>query len=159
MTGPLIISAKPSTGGPLGREKTVLDLARLHFDHVTYGVRVMGTWLRIDPKGPCLVLAPVGVDLQGITPCIVPMATCWVWDEQLGDKIRAECMAAEFILSMGGSPFDRSTRHRVMAAVRARLPDLLAMPPEPAPDQILAGHLIARDSEGVTRQIEVNDDA
>lgn len=142
-----------------GKAKTAIDLGRTHFDHITYGIRVMGAWLRIDPIGPCLVLCADNADLRHITPCIVPLQTAWAWDEKIGDTIKAELMAADFAHTMGGNPFDKAMRHRVMSAIRARLPDLITMPPEPPVEQVLAGHLIARTEHGDTIEKDVWSDA
>lgn len=157
--GPLIIKPTDRDLRAVGKVKTALDLSRLHFDQSLYGIRVMGAWLRIDPAGPCLVLAAPGADLRRITPCIVPLQTAWVWDETHGDAMHAELMASGFVLEMGGNPFDKRARHAVIAAIRERLGDLVAMPPEPAPDRVLAGDLIQRTEHGETVRHEVWTDA
>lgn len=151
----------------------VLDLEHVHFETVTRGIRVVGTWY-IDPDTrvaePCLVLMDATKPIQRkggkdrAQPCIIFQRDMWKWTIEAGDtKTQAFSMFQWMATgALPGTPGNMPDCYRIMDAVQSRLRDLWSMPPLPPRAAIKHGatpigtvEITERETGKTVQQIEV----
>jgi hypothetical protein len=136
-----------------------LDIS--HEVHTRGSVTVWMTWNRITGR-PVMVLTPT--DMRGgpqrITPCVIPLESAVMWDEERGDLAHANVMAAVFCANLGFNPYQIKNVLKVQGYIRDYLEDLIRMPPMP-PDhaQIVAEALIVDNETGRETYKEIADNA
>ncbi len=127
-------------------EEPVLNLERAHFETVTRGIRITGTWLRIGPGQwtPCLALTDGNKDPRRCVPCVIPLENSWIWafHGDIGDPTKAFISITSWLREglLPGTVGVTNDYMRIVDAVNGRLPDLIAMPPRPPGDEYAIGH-------------------
>ncbi|RMC33752.1 hypothetical protein [Paracoccus alkanivorans] len=127
------------TSGLITLDRTpALDLSETHFEHVSNGIRVIGTWLMDEETKqaqPCLVLlhALRPVRPGRTIPCIVALDQAWRWTREKGEPEHVARQIAKWLTSgaLPGHPANKRDVFAVMDAVQSRLHDLFKMPPLP----------------------------
>lgn len=116
-----------------------LDLSEIAFEHVTNGIRIIGTWLMDEETKqaqPCLVLLHAFRPIKpGRTiPCIIALDQAWRWTREIGDYEHVGRQIGKWLNSgaLPGHPSNRRDVFAVIDAVQSRLHDLFKMPPLPA---------------------------
>lgn len=136
-----------------------LDMS--HAVHVRGSVTVWLTWNRMTGR-PCMVLTPTDMRRghERVTPCVIPMDTCWQWDEERGDLMHANFMAAVFCANLGFNPYNFKNVLKVQGYIRDYLEDLIRMPPMPDDTRrVVAEAEIHEVNSGKTIFKEISDNA
>lgn len=141
------------------KERPALDLAYQHFNHRIKDLRVIGSWLCIGKREPCLVIVEVNIPLPRTHPCVVPIGTMWEWAEEVEDQVKVAFMAIGFCEALSNkSPHNDDDIMQVIDTVRKRLHDLKQMPVAPLRDRKIAGHITVRQDGEIQTQRDIWDD-
>jgi hypothetical protein len=140
------------------KERPVLDLNYIHFDHKIRDIRVIGSWIFVGSKDPCLVLLPVGRNIQLCQPCVVPLESAFLWAEETCDPIECAQMALGFADNLGKNFNNTSHILQIIGTVRQRLHDLITMPPAPRRPLLITGHVTISHENEIVSQKDVLDD-
>ena len=146
------------TNGLVIKDRPILDLNFMHFDHRIKDIRVIGSWVLDGSRDPCLVLVSIRAPLAECVPCVVPLASAWKWAEETCDHVECAGMAIDFCPHLGKNMNDNSDVIQIIWTVRERLHDLIMMPPAPARPLDLAGHATITHHGEIVAQKEVWDD-
>ena len=109
-----------------------LDLTKRLWTKARGNVIAIGTWIRQERDfQPCLVLLRADKELSdGLVPCVVPLASAWIWSEDVGDPRLAATYAVQFARFLGLTEDQRSAIF-VASFIHDMLGDLLSIPPYP----------------------------
>lgn len=155
---PTLIVPKDGSFDEAIKERSALNLAFTHFDHVVGRIRVLGSWWLHDQKSfePCLVLipahrqiAPTKFKADRVIPCVVLLMDAWRWDLQRGgDPKHVGEQLAEFAPALGMNGARKEDLHAIIGAVEERLDDLVKIPPAPPMNRVLTGDVRVTLSDG-----------
>ncbi len=144
-------------------ERGVIDLAHSKFEHVVHGIRVIGTWLTIENREPCLALVDASKPLRGADTivCLVPLSSAWKWTTEFGDARHTARHCFTWIASgaLPGNAQNPKDCRKVFDAVQSRLTDLIHMPPAPIRRREIAGDVTFHNHRtGAVIQRDIHDD-
>lgn len=145
--------------------KPALNLAETHFQQVLNGILVVGTWYRSGRSfEPCLVLLhPLRPIAAGRTvPIVIKLSDAWRWaiHGEVGDPLHCVQAMNEWFDEglLPGQAWNKKDHMRVLDAVNQRLPDLIAMPPRPKGERVLAGEMLMINQQtGEITEREITD--
>lgn len=139
------------------KEKSALNLAYTHFDHVVGRIRVLGSWWLHDQKSqePCLVLIPAHREIapskfkaDRVVPCVILLMDAWRWDLQRGgDPEHVGRELVSFCEGLGWE-YTEANAHTIIGVVEDRLDDLVKIPPAPPMNRVLTGDVRVSLSDG-----------
>lgn len=134
--------------------RTAIDLRYRHFETEKHGIKIIGTWLTDkNNTQPCMVLLHGGRDIRAgkTVPCIIALDQAWRWAQHgdVGDPAHAARIVTAWLEcgALPGSHHSWKDRLKVLDAVNSRLPDLIAMPPQPRFNKLIIGDAIIRDAD------------
>lgn len=136
-----------------------LDLS--HAVHRRGPITIWMTWNWITGR-PVMILTPTDrrISHQRTVPCIIPMDTCWKWDEDRGDQEDANFTAAMFCGALGLDPYNIRDIFKVQSAIRDHLEELIRMPPLPEDTRRKVAEMeIHEANSGRTITKEISDNA
>lgn len=135
-----------------------LDLTRHAWRRTLGDITLYGTWFGPQHE-PVLVLIPTyRQHHEKTTPCVVPLANAWKWDEMMGDPIGCASTCSEFARHLGLDPYSIITAQRIASIIRDHLGDLLNMPPKPTEGRVAVADAFITDASGKRIHMEVTDD-
>lgn len=146
----------PDSAGEL-RPAFDLNIHHARYDHRSVVVWI--TWNRTTGE-PVMVLTP-NIDRPGhdrVIPCVVPLASSWLWHEAVGDPGHCATVAPIFAANLGLSPHSPRNILGVMGLIRDHLEDLVLCPPIPDEDRSKTAEMLIHDAgTGATTEREVRD--
>lgn len=139
-----------------------IDLRNTHFTQRHGDLDAHGTWNLIDEEEePCLVLIRArdhGRNPERVTPCMIPAADMWMYDDVIGDpKVAAtNCVVMAGLLGLPEHPLSVM---RVRSIIQGHIGDVLAMPPRPDINRrVMADMIVKNPDTGQVQHVEITDD-
>jgi len=138
-----------------------IDLSTIAWHRKHGHITVYGTWIRTDSGWrPALALVRTGDETSDhCVPCIVSMDRLWVFDEQIGDEVKAGEIVAGFIDPLRLSA-DARTAIYLLSIIRDHMGDVLNIGVRPDVGARVVGEVRVTNSEtGKTREAEIVENA
>ena len=134
-----------------------LDLTKYAFRHQRGDITVYGTWFGKDQQ-PALVLVQSGTEERGfVVPCVVPLASAWLWSDQIGDPAHCARQSYWFAHALRLTANNIATCMRITTLIRDHIGDLASIPVKPT-ESIVVADALRTDQYGKTQHAEVRED-
>ena len=133
-----------------------LDLTQSHFQRTYGNLTVFGTWFGKDRTPALAIVQTMLIGKPDVIPCIVPLASAFMWDERTGDGAHCARTSISFAESLGLNAYDVRSGLKVTHVIRDCLGDLLSMPVKPT-ERIVFGDAVITEENGKQHHAEIAD--
>ena len=135
-------------------ERHAIDLTRYNFMRELGDIVVFGTWVMNNDQEdtePALVLVPRYRHPSTIIPCVIGLSAAYLYND-----VKYCVHAAKGIAKALGFEDSMNTTHKIADILHSHLPDLVAMPIDPA-EAVVIGEATLNTGDGGRKKLELLD--